>query len=146
MNRVIAHFNWRSKGLSNSMQHSRVSSSSISTCAVPAPSSASIIDDPVPTSLGPQLHSTRQRVESESALTCLASPIARIEEQASISKKTSYLVCYFKAFHPYLDATLPPTLICSETNCSHVIEYGKHFDRDDWARWTSTNDTVSGRL
>ena len=43
-----------------------------------------------------------------------------------------------------LDVTIPDTLLCSSKNCGHVVEYGKHFDKEQWNRWTAANSTVTG--
>ena len=42
------------------------------------------------------------------------------------------------------DVTIPSTLLCSEDACAHVVQYGKHFDKELWDRWTAANDTVTG--
>ena len=44
-----------------------------------------------------------------------------------------------------IDATIPAPIDCSKSGCSHVVVYGRHFDPDDWARWTAANDTITGQ-
>ena len=39
---------------------------------------------------------------------------------------------------------MPCSFLCSESNCDHVVQYGIHFDRLQWAGWSSANDTNSG--
>ena len=39
---------------------------------------------------------------------------------------------------------MPRSFLCSESNCDHVVQYGIHFDRLQWAGWSSANDTNSG--
>ena len=34
------------------------------------------------------------------------------------------------------------SFLCSESNCDHVVQYGIHFDRLQWASWSSANDTT----
>ena len=45
----------------------------------------------------------------------------------------------------FLDVTIPPTINCTPDQCQHMVLYGKHFDEQAWFRWTSANDTISGK-
>ena len=45
-----------------------------------------------------------------------------------------------------LDASLPPSILCSRRDCGHEKVLGKHFESDSWATWISANDTVSGKV
>ena len=71
--------------------------------------------------------------------------------QALLSKLKSYFLdfilttfCQLSKLNISLDVTIPPTILCSRRECEHVVEYGKHFDVDAWAKWTAANDTMTG--
>ena len=72
MNRVLAHFNWRTKCLSRT--HSTTNFSVASSTAPPAQPP---LPQSCPTQPPPSLTSTRQRVESDAGLTFAESPIGR---------------------------------------------------------------------
>ena len=45
----------------------------------------------------------------------------------------------------FLDVTFPPSILCSGSNCTHMVVYGNHFERGDWEGRTSANDTITGQ-
>ena len=73
MNRVIAHFNWRTKCLSRTHSATNFTENS-STVPPPQPP---IPPQSCPTQPPPLLTSTRQRLESDAGLSCAESPIGR---------------------------------------------------------------------
>ena len=73
MNRVLAHFNWKTKCLSRTHSTSRFSESSSAPAPPPPPAPRSCPPPPPP----PQLTSTRQRLESDTGITFSESPIGR---------------------------------------------------------------------
>ena len=84
----------------------------------------------------PPLHSTRQRIESETSITISVSPRSTTERQVQ-SKSVSA---------SNLDVTIPPPEVCTQVNCTHAVVYGNHFDSVAWDEWTAANDTVSGMV
>ena len=147
MNRVLAHYRWRSKCLSQSHSRSNNLVSTLTTTTQPPPSCptppvAQATTSPPP--LGaqppryppPPLHSTRQRIESETSITISVSPISTTERQIQ-SKSVSA---------SNLDVTIPPPEVCTQVNCTHAVVYGNHFDSVAWDQWTAANDTISGMV
>ena len=146
-NKVISHFNWRMKSLSNTF-HTNQSQSSTGELAPASQCPSSLVPSPSPSCPSPapacppvlpapclpmsaQLQSTRQRIESDGALSFsnIISPISTRGVEASDDQ--SYV-------------TMPPSMLCTRRHCEHVVEYGKHFEADAWARWTAANDTMTG--
>ena len=122
-NRVIAHFTWRLKSLANSFQSEPTGSN---------------CPPPLPTANTGQLQSTRQRIDSDGALSlsAVASPITSREDQ-SLPTSTLTTSSSQPTSSTPPGSRRPKPVKCKKRAelCTHVIAFGEHYNKKAWAAY-----------